>query len=177
MVKIKVKLDPGAVMPTRATSGSVGYDVKSLKTYIVRGDGTELPMMDEYDCLSMQKNRIDIAKIKIDTGVHVQPEPGYYVELVPNSRIAKTSFVSANSIGIIDPDYTGSIRAVFDCVNNVSAEELERFIPYNVIGQLIIRKKHDAYLIPVNSLDDTERGDGGFGSTDRDRLDYQEWYR
>lgn len=158
-------LDPGAELPCFAHSTDVGADVKALYTWLVQGDGTEHPLASVDDCYRMRQLQVDCAKIKIDTGVHVCPAPGYYVELVPNSRIAKTQFVYANSFGVIDPEYTGSMRVVLNCVNRITPEDLQRFLPGNVVGQLIVRRRHEAEFVKVDTLEETERGAGGFGST------------
>lgn len=163
---IKTQLDEGAVMPTRAHDTDVGYDVKALRTWVVQGDGTEHEVKTIGDCRRLTWYGIDVAKVKIDTGVHVTPPHGYYVELVPNSRLAKTPFMHANSIGIIDPEYTGSIKVVLNVIGCITSEGVNNLLPGNVVGQLIIRKKYDAEFIQVDSLDETDRGDGGFGSTE-----------
>lgn len=163
--KVKVKLDAGAVMPRYAHSTDVGADVVALRTWLVQGDGMEHELRTMTDCLAMQAMQIDCAKVKIDTGVHAQPEEGYYIELVPNSRIAKTPFSYANSIGIIDPTYTGSIRVVLNVINFPTPDELAQFLPGKVVGQLIVRHRHEADFVQVDTLETTERGDGGFGST------------
>lgn len=146
----KIKLDDGAIMPTKAHSTDVGYDVRAMVVSVAyRRD---------------QAKNI-IWKVYIDTGVHITPPEGYYFELVPNSRIAKSPFSYGNSIGVIDPDYTGSIKVVLNCEYGVSNEN---FLPRegDVVGQLILRKKYDVTFAQVNELDATERGDGGFGSTE-----------
>lgn len=165
MLNVKVKLDQGAEMPRYAHTSDVGADIKALHTWLVQGNGTEHPLKSMVDCLTMRDRRIDCDKIKIDTGVHVTPPAGYYIELVPNSRIAKTPFMVANSIGIIDPEYTGSMRVILNVVNSLTPHDLAKFLPGNVVGQLILRKKHTATFTQVDELEDTQRGDGGFGST------------
>lgn len=163
--KIKIQLDPGAVLPTRAHDTDVGYDVTALRTWLVQGDGTEHPLNTPEDIRRARALRLDCAKVKIDTGVHVQPEPGFYVELVPNSRIAKTPLMYANSFGVIDPAYTGSILVVLNVVNNITPDDFLPFMPGKVVGQLIIRERISAEFELVESLDETDRGNGGFGST------------
>ena len=165
-VHIKIKLAPGTTMPTRATSGSVGYDVTCHSLFLVDKDGKKLPIATQNDLDQLTVIQPKIAYAEIHTGVHVQPEKGYYVELVPNSRLGKLFLVYGNSIGIIDPDYTGGIRVL---LNNTAdawyVSELSHFLPGNVVGQLIIRRKYDAVFEQVEELEATERGEGGFGST------------
>lgn len=172
---IKIKLDKGATMPRYAHATDVGADVTALRTWLVQGDGTQHELQTIEDCIRMQEQRIDCAKVKIDTGVHVQPEAGYYVELVPNSRLAKLPFIYANSIGIIDPTYTGSIRAVLNTVNRLTPDDLAQFLPGRVVGQLIVRHRHEADFVQVDTLEATERGAGGFGSTEQ-MLPLDSWH-
>lgn len=167
MLTVKVKLDPGAQLPTRAHATDVGYDITALRTALITGSGTSYPLTTEADCKDMQTRRVGIAKIRINTGVHLTPPPGYYIELVPNSRIAKTPFMAANSIGIIDPEYTGSIHVILNCINCVTPEDLHPFLPGRVVGQLILRRRHEADFVQVEELETSERGSGGFGSTER----------
>ena len=153
-------------MPRRAHDTDVGYDVTAIRTWLVQGNGTEHELKTLADCLAMKDKGVDCAKIKIDTGVHVQPPPGYFVELVPNSRLAKTPFMYANSLGVIDPDYTGSMRVILNTVNSLTPNDLALFLPGRVVGQLIIRYLISLEIEQVDSLEETARGNGGFGSTE-----------
>lgn len=69
--KIKVLLDPGAAMPTRAHDTDAGYDVTALRTWLIQGNGTAHELKTIADCVAMKDKGVDCAKIKIDTGVHV----------------------------------------------------------------------------------------------------------
>jgi dUTP pyrophosphatase len=146
----KIKLDDGATMPTRAHVSDVGYDVRALTVETIRLGS---------------KNYI--YKLKIDTGVHVTPPDGYYFELVPNSRLAKSPYYYGNSIGVIDPDYTGSIKVMLNCTHALAPHMVTIPQKGDVVGQLILRKKYDVDFTQVDALDETERGEGGFGSTER----------
>lgn len=164
--KIKIKLDTGAAMPHRAHPSDIGADIKAWRTWLIQGDGTEHELESSADCYTMKYRSIDCAKIKIDTGVHATPPPGFYIELVPNSRLAKTPFVYANSFGVIDPEYTGSMKVILNTVNSITPGDLMKFLPGNVVGQLILRRRYDAEFEQVDTLKETARGDGGFGSTE-----------
>ena len=144
----KVKLDPGAQVPTRAHETDVGYDVTANSVEILR---------------NAEGNPV---KLIIDTGLHIQPlSADFYAELVPNSRLAKTHFSYGNSIGIIDPDYTGSIKCILNVSPHAEQKDIARIRKGTVIGQLIIRHRHTALFELVDTLDRTERGTGSFGST------------
>ncbi len=100
-----------------------------------------------------------------DTGISIQLSPGYYAEIVPRSSITKTDFFLANSVGIIDPDYRGRIFMPFRYIGNSNSVEAAEKLIHKRIGQLIIRKLESCRIKIVKSLDDTERGINGFGST------------
>jgi dUTP pyrophosphatase len=69
----------------------------------------------------------------------------------------------ANSVGIIDPDYRGNLLIALKKVN-VNSPDLE--LPFTKC-QLVLRKVEDYLIEEVYKIDNTERGEGGFGSTDK----------
>jgi len=82
---------------------------------------------------------------------------GYY--LYARSSISKTGFRLANSVGIIDSGYRGNIMAYFDVIKNDKVEVYQRLVQ-------ICAPDLAAFKVElVDSLDETERGEGGFGST------------
>ena len=130
-----------AVTPTKAGENEVGFDLTLIKECKKLGENTTM----------------------YDTGICVEPSVGYYTEIVPRSSISKLGYVMANSIGIIDPTYRGSLRV---CLTKVDSSKPDLTLPVK-IAQLIIRPMVHARMIEVNKLSDTERGDGGFGSSDK----------
>jgi len=100
-----------------------------------------------------------------DTGISIQLSEGYYAELVPRSSIIKTDFFLANSIGIIDPEYRGRLFMPFRYIGNSSGIQAAKELLHQRIGQLIIRKLEKCKIEIVESLEETERGLNGFGST------------
>lgn len=160
-IPVKIQLDPGASIPTRAHETDVGYDVTSCTFTVVHKNGmrtlctTKEHIVEAGDCFCS-------SYIEIDTGIHITPPAGYFFELVPNSRQAKTTVIWGNSIGVIDPTYTGSIKII---IKQAVYADLARYLPGNVVGQLILRPLLTATFEQVDKLDSTERGDGGFGST------------
>ena len=101
----------------------------------------------------------------IDTGISVQLSQGYYLEVVPRSSIVKKDFIMANSVGIIDPDYRGRIFVPFRYLGSESGEEACKNLLNQRIAQMIIRKLEPCEIEVVDNLDETVRGEGGFGST------------
>lgn len=139
--KVKVKYSrPDAVRPSKSRFSDVGLDLTLVG-------------------LHSQKGTMRL----FHTGVHVTPPLGYYTQVVPRSSIVKTGFMLANSVGIIDPAYTGEILIALQKVDP-DAAELE--LPLR-LGQLILVKREHFIVEEVDSLTTTDRGAGGFGSTGR----------
>lgn len=129
----------GAVTPTKKHNTDAGFDLTLVKLLKVDDYGTEW----------------------YDTGIAVQPPSGYYFDLVGRSSLIKKGRQLANCVGIIDETYRGNIMVALTKLSP-NAPDLE--LP-NRACQLILRKWHDAPMEERESLDDTERGSGGFGST------------
>lgn len=170
IANIKIMLEPGASMPTQGTRESVGYDVTSLRLYAVSDSGEKRPCYNRQDLLDLADEEFPCAYVEVHTGVHVQPEPPYYVQLHPCSRIGRLKVIYGNGLGIIDPDFTGGMRIILNSVTeDWKVDDIVKFLPSQVVGQLIITERIGANWHLVEALDPTERGAGGFGSTDPNR--------
>jgi dUTP pyrophosphatase len=110
-------------------------------------------------------------------GFSLAPPPNYRVVLVPRSNITKYGWVLANSIGVGDADYRGEYQFRFRAlpkwgvkIDGVSVEytlSMPEF-PYKKgdrVGQLWVEEVQPINFVEVVSLDTTDRGVGGFGST------------
>ena len=134
---MKVLLDPGAKMPTRAHELDAGYDLYSREDAVIyHGDS---------HCF--------------DTGVHVQIPAGY-VGMVKSKSGLNVKY-NLTSEGVIDAGYNGSI--VVKLYNHGHAAV--RIENGQKISQLVIMPIITPELELVESLEDTDRGAGGFGST------------
>ena len=103
------------------------------------------------------------------TGISVEPPPGTYCEVVPRSRMVKTDFMLANSVGVIEADYRGRIRVVLRYLGEAAdggRAEAEAMIGSR-IAQMLVRRLEPVRVEAADTLADTGRGPGGFGSTDR----------
>ena len=141
---MKIMLDKGAIMPTRAHTWDAGLDLYAPE------DGSVWTISP---CGG---------SAGIDTGVHVQIPKGYYGEIRSRSGLLfKNSFTTD---GTIDSDYTGSIR-----VKLINHHHCLRYDvrPGDKIAQLVIVPCLLPELELVDKLEETDRGDGGFGSTGR----------
>jgi len=119
-----------------------------------------------YDLCLVKKVKEENGMIMYDTGIAVQPPLGYYFELVGRSSISKTGYIVANSIGIIDASYTGSLKVALIKVNK-DAPELE--LPARLV-QLLPRQLVHLDAVEVKDLSGTQRADGGFGSSGKASL-------
>jgi dUTP pyrophosphatase len=135
------KLSPDAVIPTRGTEHSAGWDLTAISA--------------EWK---------DNNTVILHTGIAVEIPEGNYLEIVPRSSIVKTPFFLANSVGIIDTDYRGELMIALKYVGD--KPELE--LPWRC-AQLIVREEISSRtsFIETEELADTSRGTGGFGSTGR----------
>lgn len=151
---MKIKLDLGATMPTRAHETDAGLDLYSTEDKIIYPKGYV-----EIDERTLMKTYY-VNYGTFDTGVHIAFDHGTYGKIESKSGLnVINSVVSCG--GVIDEGYTGSIKVK---LYNFGTK------PYHVhsgdkIAQLIIMPYLTPELELVDDLDDTERGDNGFGST------------
>ena len=104
---------------------------------------------------------IKCSLIGTDNNNHSVPMPYY---LYPRSSISKTPLRMANSIGIIDSGYRGYLIGVVDHIKG--EENPYKLKKHNRLFQICAPNLHPIdHIVVVNHLDQTERGDGGFGST------------
>ncbi|MBU2512122.1 dUTP pyrophosphatase [bacterium] len=100
-----------------------------------------------------------------DTGVSVEPPPGYYTELFPRSSIYKTDFMMTNSVGVIDAGYRGILYLPMRYLGKGDGlSEAENLIGTRV-AQLILKKLEPFEIEIVGDLSNSERGEKGFGSS------------
>lgn len=98
----------------------------------------------------------------ISTGLKMEIPEGYFAAIYPRSSTGvKRNLMLANSTGIIDSDYRGEIKLFFYNFGNVKQiiNKGER------LAQLVIQPYEKVKIIRVNELNDTNRGEGGIGST------------
>ena len=144
-MKIEIKkLRDNAVLPRRGSGSAAGYDL--------------------YACLDGKVKIAPHETKMIPTELAMAVPEGYFGAVVARSGIAsKQGLRPANCIGICDSDYRGEYTVA---LHNDS--ELEREIcPGDRIAQLVIIPFLAVDFSEVDELDDTERGEGGFGSTGR----------
>lgn len=149
-MKIKFKkLHKDAVLPTYAKPGDAAMDLTSVS----------LERPDEHPY------------VEHGTGLAVEIPEGYVGLIYPRSSISKTPFRLANSVGVIDSGYRGEIKLRFQADGHVVDAMLQNKLKthaYKVgdrVGQLMIIPIPTIETEWAEELTETERADGGFGST------------
>ena len=140
-IKLK-KLDERAIIPTRGTSASAGMDLYALDAVTVEVGETVL----------------------VHTGIALAIPEGYAGFIYARSGIAtKRGLAPANKVGVIDADYRGEIMVALHNHSAVSqsVDAGER------VAQLVVAPFLPVELVLADALDETERAEGGFGSTGR----------
>lgn len=143
-INVKIKLlREGAALPGYATSGSAAFDLRYC--------GVEP--------LTIAPG----ARMLVPTGIAIAPETsGVAALLCARSGLAsKRGLTLSNGIGVIDSDYRGEISAA---MINLGSEPVI-IEPGERIAQLMFVPVLQARLIQCDALDETVRGEGGFGST------------
>jgi dUTP pyrophosphatase len=117
-------------------------------------------------CYDVYATSIEVNQNSIATyglGFATEIPYGWRGVIVPRSNISKHPWVLANSVGIVDSDYRGEWMVKFKCVS----DEVKA-LPYAVgdrVAQIYFEKNVDVAFAEVEELDQTVRGEGGFGST------------
>lgn len=142
-VKIK-KVDHNAIIPIKAHATDAGFDLY---------------------CTSMEVNwgtRLLICH----TGLAFEIPDGYVGLLFPRSSVSNKPLMMANSVGVIDSGYRGEVTAKFKitCINEIYANDYE---VGDKIAQMIIIPYPEIEFEEADSLSESDRGTGGYGSTGR----------
>jgi deoxyuridine 5'-triphosphate nucleotidohydrolase len=101
--------------------------------------------------------------IRFETGIKIQPEEGWHIEILPRSSLSNTGWMLANSVGLIDSSYRGTLKVALNRVD-MNAKNIE--LPFKGV-QMVLRPNVHFICDEEEELDETVRGDGGFGSTDK----------
>ena len=140
-MKVNVrKTDANAIIPTYGSAEAAGADLYALAASVVRSGETTV----------------------VHTGITMEIPKGYVGLICARSGLAtKKGLAPANKVGVIDSDYRGEIMVA---LHNHSAEDRE-IAAGERIAQLLLVPYLTAEFNEADSLSETERGEGGFGST------------
>lgn len=143
-VNVKIVNKSRHQLPSYATVGSAGMDLKAN-------------ISEPIALKPMERNLFP-------TGIYIQLPDGYEAQIRPRSGLAvKYGITVTNCVGTIDSDYTGEVGVSLINLSN------ETFVvhPGERIAQMVVAKYEKVTWNEVAVLDETARGDGGFGSTGR----------
>ena len=136
------KKDELAIIPAKSKESDVGYDLTVIKVAKKLSDKVTL----------------------YDTGLTISVQHGFYAEVVPRSSLSKSGYMLANSVGIIDRSYLGNLLVALVKVDE-NAPDIE--LPFRCC-QLIFRPQIHMDMEQVHQpFEETARGEGGFGSTNK----------
>jgi dUTP pyrophosphatase len=139
---VKVVNQSSNALPEYATIGSSGMDIRAN-------------LQNEVVLQPLQRELIS-------TGLFIELPLGYEAQIRPRSGLAiKQGITCLNTPGTIDADYRGEIKVILINLSNdaVTISNGDR------IAQMVFQKVEQAELILVNNINETARGDGGFGHT------------
>jgi dUTP pyrophosphatase len=129
-------------LPTYATAGSAGMDIRA---------NLEMPVVLK-----------PMERYLVPTGLFIELPEGYEAQIRPRSGLAiKQGITCLNSPGTVDSDYRGELKVIL--VNLSGDEQLINHA--DRIAQMIIAKTEKATLTLVQQLNESVRGEGGFGHT------------
>lgn len=128
---------PGAREPTQGTPGAAAFDLTAVSVREYDED------MYEYD-----------------TGLAFEIPPGYVGVVAPRSSVRSVRAWLANSVGIIDSDYRGTVKVTFYSAT-------QPYQPGDRVAQIMFLPAPKAQLVFTDALSETQRGAGGHGSTGR----------
>lgn len=137
-LKIQLRSED-ATVPTKGSQTAAGYDIYASKECIIPGQGQGM----------------------VSTDISFTVPVGTYGRIAPRSGLAVKHGIQTGA-GVVDRDYTGEVKVV---LFNHSKDDF-KIVKGDRVAQLILEKiVDDAEIVVVESLEDSERGAGGFGST------------
>ena len=144
MTKVKIVSKSGQPLPAYATELSAGMDLRaSLEAPVTLGP---------------------LERALVPTGLYIALPPGFEAQVRPRSGLAAKHGVTVlNTPGTIDADYRGEIKVI---LVNLSDTPFE-IVPGERIAQMVVARHARVEWEQADSLDETARGAGGFGSTGR----------
>ena len=143
-MKVNVINRSGMALPEYATPLSAGMDLRAA----IESSITLAPL----------------ERAMVPTGLYIALPEGYEMQVRPRSGLAaKHGITVLNSPGTIDADYRGEIKVILVNLSNTPFE----IVPGERVAQAVVAKHERVEWQEVESLEQTERGTGGFGSTGR----------
>lgn len=137
-MNIKIhKLSPDATIPKYGSEGAAGMDLVATTITVNR----------------------ELGYIEYGTGLSIEIPEDHVGYLFPRSSISNTAMLLCNSVGVIDSDYRGEIKARFRCFDHREYKVGDRIV------QIVIMPVPHIEFVEVFELHETLRGEAAFGST------------
>lgn len=133
------KLHPDAVIPKYAKAGDAGLDLTAVE--IINDEGFQ---------------------VTYKTGLAFEIPLGYVGLIFPRSSVRNYQLSLSNCVGVIDSGYRGEVQFTF---NKLAGIPSKKYSVGERVGQMIIMPYPQIELVEFDTLSDTERGEGGFGSS------------
>ena len=143
-MKVQIVNKSGQPLPSYATELSAGMDLRaSLDAPVTLGP---------------------LERALVPTGLYIALPPGFEAQVRPRSGLAaKHGITVLNTPGTIDADYRGEVKVILVNLSNTPFE----IVPGERIAQMVVARHERVEWEAADSLDETARGAGGFGSTGR----------
>lgn len=143
-MKVEIVNRSGQALPAYATELSAGMDLRA--------------------CLEAPLTLAPLERALVPTGLFIALPPGFEAQVRPRSGLAaKHGITVLNTPGTIDADYRGEIKVILVNLSQVPFE----IVPGERIAQMVVARHERVEWAEVETLDETARGAGGFGSTGR----------
>jgi dUTP pyrophosphatase len=165
MTIIKVNSTDNIRYPANETDS--GYDIIAASDPFIQG--ITIDNSDDYFAIDY---------VEYETNLIIEPQNGYHTYVFPRSSISKYNLVLANSVGLIDNEYRGTIKLRFKYIPQpldfkmheknklcVNINKNKIYKKGDKIGQLVFSQTINPMIEVVNSFESTNRNSGGFGST------------
>lgn len=136
----------------------INHSVYPLPQYATPGASG----MDVYASMETEIHLAPMERALVPTGIHIALPEGYEAQVRPRSGMAlKKGITCLNSPGTIDADYRGEIKVI---LVNLSGS-IQKIEPGERVAQLVIQRYEKVEWKLTNNLEETHRGQGGFGHT------------
>lgn len=154
MIKVR-RLYSHAVLPTKAHPSDAGWD-------LYYAPETDDPYLAEHASVRIR----GLHRVVVPTGIAIEMPPDYVGLIWPRSGLAVKSGIHVMA-GVIDSSYRGQIKVCLYNTHYAHEDGAVLLSPGDRIAQIIFHQLPQTELMEVAELDDTQRGEGGFGSSGR----------
>lgn len=134
-------LHENAVIPQYSRNGDCGLDLTAVSLKVTKTEGYEY--------------------LEYDIGIAIEVPEGYVGLIFPRSSISETALVLANAVGVIEPNYRGSLKCRFKHIDGETIYEVGDRVAQILFVPILMNINFN----PVDNLTETNRGELGFGSS------------